>query len=53
MKAEALSYFHLPMLTLIGLGIFVSYFMLMLLWVYRRQGVPMYQHLANMPLGED
>ena len=53
MKQEALAYFHMPMLSLIGLMIFFAFFMSMLLWVYRRQGRPMYQHLANLPLGDD
>lgn len=53
MKADALSYFHMPLLTLVGLGIFFTFFMLMLLWVYRRQSRPLYQHLASLAVGED
>ena len=36
-----------------GLGIFFTFFMLMLLWVYRRQTRPLYQHLASLAVGED
>ena len=50
---DALSCIVFPNMTMIGLTIFFSFFMSMLIWVYRRQGRPMYQHLANLPLGDD
>lgn len=53
MKAETLSYFHMPELTLVGLGIFFTFFMLMLLWVFQHQRKPFYQRLEELPLAED
>ncbi|PKL75338.1 MAG: CcoQ/FixQ family Cbb3-type cytochrome c oxidase assembly chaperone [Candidatus Melainabacteria bacterium HGW-Melainabacteria-1] len=53
MKSEVLAYFHMPQMTLIGLTIFLTFFLSMVIWVYRRQRVPLYQHLANLPLGDD
>lgn len=53
MKAEALGYFHLPVLTMVGLMIFFIFFMSLLLWVYRKQGQPLYQQVACLPLGDE
>jgi len=53
MKAEVLAYFHLPGLTLVGLGIFATFFALMLLWVFQRQRRPFYHQLATLPLNDD
>lgn len=53
MKAETLSYFHMPELTLLGLLIFFGFFMLMLLWVFQRQRKPFYQRLEQIPLTDD
>jgi len=53
MKQEVLAYFHMPLLSLIGLGIFFTFFMVMLFWVFSQYRKPIYQHLANLPLGED
>lgn len=53
MKAEAMAYFFAPHLTVAALGIFFTFFMVMLLWVYQRRRRPVYQHMADLPLGDD
>lgn len=53
MKAEALSYFHMPYLTQIGLLIFFSFFMCLLYLVFHKKRLPYYEHLAQLPISED
>ena len=53
MKSEALAYFYATDLSVAALGIFLSFFMVMLFWVYHRRRTPVYQHLATLPLGDD
>lgn len=53
MISEIVGLVHIPFLSMMGLGIFFGYFMIMVLWVYRRQGRPVYTHLANLPVTED
>lgn len=53
MKQEVLAFFHMPQLSIMGLWIFLVFFMLMLGWVFSRYRRPLYQHLADLPLGED
>lgn len=53
MKSEAMAYFYATDLSLAAFMIFLSFFLVMLFWVYHRSHKPMYQHLANLPLGDD
>ncbi len=53
MIREVLSHFHLPLLSCVGLLIFFAVFLSALLWVFRRSGREMYQHLENLPLQEE
>ena len=53
MKSEILSYYHLPDLSVLGLAIFFSFFLAMLLWVFSSYRKPVYQHVQNLPLGDD
>jgi hypothetical protein len=53
MKSEVMQYFHMPYLSLIGLLIFFSFFMLMLLFVMQRKRSGLYTYLGHLPLGED
>lgn len=53
MKSQVLSLYHMPWLSQIGLGIFLVFFLLMLLWVFNQQRKPVYQYLENLPLSEE
>lgn len=52
MIAELVGLVHIPLMSLLGLGIFFVYFTLMVLWVYRKKGRPLYAHLAALPVTE-
>lgn len=53
MKAETLSFYHLPDLSIIGLLIFFSFFTAMLIWVFSSYRRPVYLRVQELPLGED
>ncbi len=53
MKSEVMQFFHMPYLSLAGLLIFFSFFMLMLLFVMQRKRGELYAYLGNLPLEED
>lgn len=53
MKAEVLSMFHMPWLTSLGLLIFFSLFVGMLVWVTRPGRQPLYEHLSRLPFSEE
>lgn len=53
MKAEAMSYFHMPLMTIVGLMIFFTFFMVMTLWVFNKQRRPFYHQIANLPIGDE
>lgn len=53
MIAELVGLVHIPLLSMLGLGIFFVYFTLMVMWVYRKKGRPLYTHLAALPVMED
>ena len=50
MMREVLSHFHLPWLSCVALIIFLSIFVSMLLWVFRKDGKVVYQYIEKIPL---
>lgn len=52
MKQEGLAFFTDIHLTIIGLIIFVTFFIGVLIWVNRKSAGPLYAKLAEMPLTE-
>ncbi|PIQ27977.1 CcoQ/FixQ family Cbb3-type cytochrome c oxidase assembly chaperone [bacterium (Candidatus Blackallbacteria) CG17_big_fil_post_rev_8_21_14_2_50_48_46] len=53
MKSEVLAYFNMPDLTNVGLIIFFTVFISMLIWVFQPWRKPVYQHMSELPLQED
>ncbi len=53
MKQEVLSYFHMPYLTLAGLMIFFSFFMIMVFFVMQKKRGVLYDYLGHLPLEEE
>ena len=53
MKQAALTLYHSPYLTVIGLMIFFTLFIAVTLWVSQKSRKPLYDHLANLPLSEE
>ncbi|MGV3526206.1 MAG: hypothetical protein ACO1RX_18450 [Candidatus Sericytochromatia bacterium] len=53
MKSEVLSLFHMPLLSIIGLMIFFTFFLSLLAWVYYGPRKPYFLLLAELPLKED
>lgn len=53
MKQEVMSYFHMPYLTLIGLMIFFSFFMIMVFFVMQKNRGVLYDYLGHLPLEEE
>jgi cbb3-type cytochrome oxidase subunit 3 len=52
MKQIGLAYFTDTNLTLIGLGIFVIFFVALQIWVFRKSQKPHYEKMAQLPLSE-
>ncbi|MGZ3696761.1 MAG: CcoQ/FixQ family Cbb3-type cytochrome c oxidase assembly chaperone [Bdellovibrionota bacterium] len=50
MIQRVLSHYHLPLLTCLGLLLFMGVFIGALLWVYRKESADVYQALADLPL---
>lgn len=53
MIREALSYFPFPQLTAVALLIFISLFVGMLVWLFRKKRRPLIGHLECLPLEEE
>jgi cbb3-type cytochrome oxidase subunit 3 len=47
---EVLSHFHLPLLSCVGLLLFMGVFVGALLWVFRRGSGEFYRKLSDLPL---
>jgi cytochrome c oxidase cbb3-type subunit IV len=52
MKQLVLSQMDMPWLPIAGLAIFMTFFVGVLIWSYRRSSGELYQHVANLPLSE-
>lgn len=53
MKSEVLAYYNMPDLSVLGLIIFLTVFVGMLVWVFHPWRRPIYEHLSVLPLKED
>lgn len=53
MKQAALTLYHSPYLTVIGLMIFFTLFLGVVWWVSQSSRKPIYDHLAGLPLSEE
>jgi cbb3-type cytochrome oxidase subunit 3 len=47
---DVLSHFHLPLLSCVGLLLFMGVFIGALMWVFRRGSKEFYQKLSDLPL---
>ncbi len=50
MKQEVFQNFNDQNLTILGLFIFVTFFVGLLFWVYRRTQAPHYKYMSQIPL---
>jgi cbb3-type cytochrome oxidase subunit 3 len=53
MMKEALAYFPLKFMPMLGLALFLFMFLMVVLWVYRRSGKKVYEHLSFLPLADE
>lgn len=53
MKQEALKYFTETHLTVLGLVIFFTFFVGMILWTHRKSSKSLYRRLSELPLKEE
>jgi len=53
MIRETLSHFHLPLLTCLGLLIFMTVFFGSLYWVFHRKNRDLYRYIEKLPFSED
>ena len=50
---QVLSKFHLPILSCIGLLLFVGVFSGVVLWVFRKGSSESYQKMSSLPISEE
>lgn len=53
MKQEAFQFYTDENMTLLGLFIFVAFFVGLLFWVYRKTQGPHYRYMSQLPLEGD